>query len=71
MTPVGLLQVVQFPVSEIGAPYGARSTFIGVFFKKFGQAAISYSANWTFTQEYFIVPLLISFFGNTLIFFSF
>ena len=51
MTPVGLLQVVQFPVSEIGAPYGARSTL------KFGQAAISHSANWTFTQEYLIVYL--------------
>ena len=44
--------------------------FIEVFFKKFGQAAISYSANWTLTQEYLITYLLISL-GNTPIYFPF
>ena len=29
-----LLQVVQFPVSEIGAPYGARSTFYWGFLQE-------------------------------------
>ena len=32
---------------------------LGVTSKKFGQAAISHSENWTVTQEYFIVHLII------------